>query len=378
MPPAVDLLPPPRPSPGQLLKAAQALACGVAESEAAAGANMTLDTLRSSEDDADFRQLRRDCDAVEAMPRAARDERLERLMRATVERGLMEGRMGAVAAALRLLGIVPTRGPARAEEADPDEDEAEEGPESPSGERWGMRSDGGRGWLGPDDGLPVMPDREVAVVEAPAGPVRLLDIRPASAPTEFLAVLDRMDEAGVETFNRGARPYGGPQWDPRNRTLWPWHGKTPAEIAAAKRPDPSVSASAPPPTAASPAGGGGEGSDAIPAPAGRAAIAAPPDLAARLRRLLSGTAAVPPDELDLAEAVCSLSWPNWPPYQGAVDLHALRRLLAATPVDGPTLSRLGRVPAKPSPPATGPAGVPTTGHQHAPAARARASPPPPG
>ena len=52
---------------------------------------------------------------------------------------------------------------------------------------------------------------------------------------------------------------------------------------------------------------------------------------------------VGPEDEDLAEAVCSVLWPNWPAYRGDVDLFRLRDLLARTPVEPATLARLGGV-----------------------------------
>ena len=66
-----------------------------------------------------------------------------------------------------------------------------------------------------------------------------------------------------------------------------------------------------------------------------------PDLATRLDRLLDRTAPRLPEELDLAEAVCAVKWPNWPPYTGPIDQGLLRRALAGRHLDDPTLHWLG-------------------------------------
>ena len=66
-----------------------------------------------------------------------------------------------------------------------------------------------------------------------------------------------------------------------------------------------------------------------------------PSLRARLARLLDRSAARLPEELDLAEAVCAIKWPNWPDYRGPIDLGLLRRALDGTVIDGPTLNWLG-------------------------------------
>jgi hypothetical protein len=87
--------------------------------------------------------------------------------------------------------------------------------------------------------------------------------------------------------------------------------------------------------------------DAGTAPAGvPAGGAAPredplPALRARVARLLDRKAPRRADELDLAEAVCALKWPNWPGYAGPVDLDLLRRALGGTDVDDATLHWLG-------------------------------------
>ncbi len=72
-----------------------------------------------------------------------------------------------------------------------------------------------------------------------------------------------------------------------------------------------------------------------------ATIATPlAELRARVARLLDRGAARRPDELDLAEAVCALTWPNWGPYRGPVDLELLRRALEGRKLDGRTLAWL--------------------------------------
>ena len=77
------------------------------------------------------------------------------------------------------------------------------------------------------------------------------------------------------------------------------------------------------------------------APSPAATIATPlAELRARVARLLDPGAARRPDELDLAEAVCALTWPNWGPYGGSVDLELLRRALEGRKLDGRTLAWL--------------------------------------
>ena len=44
-----------------------------------------------------------------------------------------------------------------------------------------------------------------------------------------------------------------------------------------------------------------------------------------------------PEELDLAEAICAVKWPNWPDYRGPIDLGLLRLALEAIAIDAATL-----------------------------------------
>ena len=43
------------------------------------------------------------------------------------------------------------------------------------------------------------------------------------------------------------------------------------------------------------------------------------------------------EELDLAEAICAVKWPNWPDYRGPLDLDLLRLALDPVPIDATTL-----------------------------------------
>jgi hypothetical protein len=77
-------------------------------------------------------------------------------------------------------------------------------------------------------------------------------------------------------------------------------------------------------------------------PANDDAEPAPPlPLHARVRRLLDRTEPRLPEELDLAEAICALRWPDWPPYRGGIDLAALARVLEAVRLDDAALHWLG-------------------------------------
>ena len=101
--------------------------------------------------------------------------------------------------------------------------------------------------------------------------------------------------------------------------------------------------------------------DDTPPPVRPAALAAPPAalppppadplpaLRARLDRLLDRGQQRLPEELDLAEAVCAVKWPNWPAYRGPVDLGLLRLVLAERtsrprPCTGSTATRSQGVP----------------------------------
>ena len=65
------------------------------------------------------------------------------------------------------------------------------------------------------------------------------------------------------------------------------------------------------------------------------------ELRARVARLLDRGRPRLAGELDLAEAVCALKWPNWPEYRGPVDLFLLRRALAEVAIDTAALHWLG-------------------------------------
>src|SRR5690242_10885485 len=101
----------PEPTPRQLLVAAQLLAAGEPPALAAVQAGLSPSALAALRDAPDFQALLQDCEALEAMPPDAQQARLRRLTLRAVERGLAEGRAGAVVAALRLLGLAPARPP---------------------------------------------------------------------------------------------------------------------------------------------------------------------------------------------------------------------------------------------------------------------------
>lgn len=333
----------------QLLAAAQSVAAGVGELTAAAMADLPLGSLTRHPL---YSALLAECRAFDERPRAEQDRVLELLTRRAVERALAAGRVGAIPAAMRLLGLGLSRpGPpspdgGETRPADPaNDDEPDSAPADP-GKPWGMRKDGKGGWIWPEDDRPVMPDRAVLVVEAPKGPARLLDPAtkdgPDRAETALLGALDDMGRADVDTFNRMALPHGGPQWDPVTRTLRRWPLRSPAEAAA---PATAAKAAAPARVPAAPA--------VVPPPLPPAPAADSVEgLRARLLPLLAEDGPPPrtPDEIDLAEAVCALLWPNWPPYAGTIDQGRLRDALAGRRLDGRILNRLGNpAPAPPAP-----------------------------
>lgn len=218
------------PTPRQLLIAAQHLAVGDPPGLAAAAAGLLPSQLAALRDDPDFAAVAAGCAEVEARPPEARDARLAKLARLTLERALADDRPGAAREILRLLAPPPAAPPAekapaparkRRTVAAAEPEPAAEPPPPPDGSRWGMFPDEEEGWVG-DDGLPVLPGRPLAVVDAPGGPVRVLDVDPAAVPAALLETLDGFDEAAVRDLNRAAYPRGGLQWDARTRTLWCW------------------------------------------------------------------------------------------------------------------------------------------------------------
>jgi hypothetical protein len=105
-------------------------------------AGIKPEALQRLLEEPEFLALVEECRRIEALPKAEQEARLERFFRRAVERALADGRVGAIAAAMRLLGLAP-RGGGRGPGGDGSEDPGlseEEGREA--GKRWGMVPDG--------------------------------------------------------------------------------------------------------------------------------------------------------------------------------------------------------------------------------------------
>ena len=343
----------PSPTPRQELIAAHYLAHGETVGMAARLAGIRTPTLQRLLDDPEFEALVEECRRIEALPRAEQEARLDRFFRRAVERALADGRVGAIAAAMRLLGLAPRGGGrgARAEGSEDDgltEEEARE-----AGKRWGLVPDGDGGWL-TADGREAMPGREVDIVGTPGGPVRCLEtLEIAELSPDFVDGLDEQSLEQTQEFNRLAYSWGGPQWDPATRTLWYWESakaeakrlrEREARQATSPPWDPAAEVIRQAAAAAKPVPPAPGLSPTAPASAEKKPRAAGPDLAVRLDRLLACGTPADAAEADLAEAVCSLLWPNWPAYEGELDpmeLWRLRDLLAGAAVHPQLLARLG-------------------------------------
>ncbi len=108
-----------------------------------------------------------------------------------------------------------------------------------------MWPDEEEGWVG-NDGRPVMPGRPLAVVDAPGGPIRVLDVNPASVPAAYLETIAGFDEAAVRDLNRSAHPRGGLQWDHVTCTLWCWGGESDEEAMPGGRETATAGTAGPP------------------------------------------------------------------------------------------------------------------------------------
>jgi hypothetical protein len=99
-------------TPRQLLAVVHNLAAGMDEMSAAALANLPPDTVPRLRATPHFDGLLAECRAFDAKTALERDAVLQALLRRAVERALADDRVGAIAAALRLLGMLPQPRPA--------------------------------------------------------------------------------------------------------------------------------------------------------------------------------------------------------------------------------------------------------------------------
>jgi hypothetical protein len=341
------------PTPRQELIAAHYLAQGETVGMAARLAGIRTPILQRLLDDPEFLALVEECRRIEALPKAEQEARLERFFRRAVERALADGRVGAIAAAMRLLGLASRGGRGPGGGDGQAEDELSEEELAEAGRPWGLVPDGEGGWLTPD-GREAMPGRELDIVVTPGGPVRCLEtLEFADVMPAYVDSLDEQSPAQTQEANRLAYAYAGPQWDPVTRTLWYWEGakaaadrlrKEAAERQASQPWDPAAEVIHRAAEAAKPVPPGPGLNPKAPTSAEKKPRAAGPDLAVRLDRLLASGTPADAAEADLAEAVCSLLWPNWPAYEGELrpmELWRLRDLLARTAVQPQLLARLG-------------------------------------
>jgi hypothetical protein len=323
-----------RPTPRQELIAAQLLSRGEPLPVAARMAGLRPEQLERLCTEPGFRDLREHCDATLARPVEERRARLEGLFHLALEHALAEGRVGAIAAAMRLLGLVAPRPPGGGGRGGEAKGVAEEPP--PSGERWGLVPHGEHGWATPD-GRPAMPGRELDVIDAAGGPARILETFEFVAyGNDLVDSFDRMPPDEVHKFNVLAYPGGGLQWDPVTRTLWHWQGNEPPDafLPPEQRAARKAAARLAEPTPA-----------ALPKSKPEAPVPEPPTerqlLKARLDRLLATGMATSLEDVDLAEAVCAELWPNWPRYECGIDPWHVRDVLRQTRLKPGDLARLG-------------------------------------
>jgi hypothetical protein len=186
------------PSPRQLLVTAQSMAAGMPESIAARLAGLHLEHVAQARQAMALDELLADCRTVEARPPAEQDETLTRLLRQSMQRALADDKIGAINAAMRLLGLGPASAPAETPAQPPKrkpasarrKEEAE--PEQPAinpaevWDRWRMRADHEGDWEGDDRRL-VMPDLSLRSVvnglEFGCGRRRLRGTRICRVPT---------------------------------------------------------------------------------------------------------------------------------------------------------------------------------------------------
>ena len=148
--------------------------------------------------------------------------------------------------------------------------------------------------------------------------------RQPKPPRVEAAFMTEEDTALVDWVTRHNPPWARGQYLGYYRPPVPAHLFLPGAVA--EEPDPPRPACLPAPVAVE-----------------RPATPATPlaDLRARVARLLDRAQPRLAEELDLAEAICAVKWPNWPAYKGPIDQGLLRRALLGAVIDTKTLHWLG-------------------------------------
>ncbi len=146
-PPPVAAPVPSGPTPRQELIAAHYLAQGETVGMAARLAGIRVPDLQQLVEEPEFEALVEECRRIEALPKTDQEARLERFFRRAVERALADGHVGAIAAAMRLLGLAPRggRGPGGGKGADEEDAEDLEALRREAGKPWGLVPDGAGG-----------------------------------------------------------------------------------------------------------------------------------------------------------------------------------------------------------------------------------------
>ena len=338
---------PSQPTERQRWIAAQCLAVGEGLAGAAAFAGIPLAVLRRLDaEDSDFQELYQAEIARARLPPEGWARRMELLTRQAIERALADGKVSTVNALLRT-GLVlpdlvaPPSPQARARLARTLAALEEEATEAPSA----AEAEAEPAAATPPP-IEADPEREARRLEL------LATVKPALRPSVARADLALLEHFLAATdpdpcvYERWFAAQPKPPFDPiplseadkaairhvtRHNPPWLkgaylgyYRPPVPAEVFAANANE----------VATTPAEPEAEAPQAPPA-------AAAARLKARLARLLDEAAVRLPEELDLAEAVCALQWPNWPAYKGPVDLGLLRRVLREVPLDSDALHRLG-------------------------------------
>ena len=338
MPIATDF---PRPTPRQRWLAAQQLACGACAEEAAAFAGIGNDALDLLLLEPRFNHHVAAERAKLDLDEAAWQVRLRGELRQAAERALADDKVSTLNTLLRLCLELPALATAAPEQrqaliralaAEPEEAVAR----LPSVPRPAL--------------APARPQLVAPVETDPAREALrqaiLARLNPALRPILVGATLDLLEHYAAAT-------------DPDPTVYEAWHGaraKPPAEPVPLGEDDLAtireVTRHNPPwlrgdylgyfrpPVPAEAFGSVPPRPEVVPAPA---APAESPVLGLRRRveRLLDRSLPRLPGELELAEAVCALRWPNWPSYGGPIDLIDLRVALEPITILPETLHWLG-------------------------------------